>query len=92
MLKRYVFRLLRKEARLSQDLNVVGSSFQIMSAATEKARLPRFSLVLGIERYTKIGATCHPKSTTKLYTKHRSWTANLGKSTKGYDSSRQPEA
>ena len=28
---------------------MVGSSFQTMGAATEKARLPRFSLVLGIE-------------------------------------------
>ena len=28
---------------------MVGSSFQIIGAATEKARLPRFSLVLGIE-------------------------------------------
>ena len=27
----------------------VGSSFQVMGAATEKARLPRFSLVLGME-------------------------------------------
>ena len=42
-------RCLRKEARLSQDFNVVGSSFQTMGAATEKARLPRFSLFLGIE-------------------------------------------
>ena len=33
----------------SQDFKVVGSSFQMMGAATEKARLPRFSLVLGIE-------------------------------------------
>ena len=48
-MKRYVLRCLRKEARLSQDFNVVGSSFQTMGAATEKARLPRFSLVLGIE-------------------------------------------
>ena len=42
-------RFLRKEARLSQYFNVVGSSFQTMGAATEKTRLPRFSLVLGIE-------------------------------------------
>ena len=28
---------------------MVGSSFQKMGAATEKARLPRFSFVLGIE-------------------------------------------
>ena len=42
-------RFLRKEARLSQDFNVFESSFQMMGAATEKARLPRFSLVLGIE-------------------------------------------
>ena len=38
-----------KDTRLSQDFKVVGSSFQMMGAATEKARLPRFSLVLGIE-------------------------------------------
>ena len=50
-MKRYVLRCLRKEARLSQDFNVVGSSFQMMSAATEKARLPRLSLVLGIESF-----------------------------------------
>ena len=48
-MKRYVFRFLRKDARLSQDFKVVGSSFQMMGAATEKARLPRFSLVVGIE-------------------------------------------
>ena len=36
-MKRYVFRFLRKDARLSH------------SHPTEKARLPRFSLVLGIE-------------------------------------------
>ena len=49
ILKRHVSRFLRKEARLSQDFNVVGSSFQRMGAATEKARLPRFSLIMGIE-------------------------------------------
>ena len=48
-MKKSVFRFLRKDARLSQDFKVVGSSFQMMGAATEKARLPRFSLVLGIE-------------------------------------------
>ena len=47
--ERIVFRFLRKDARLSQDFKVVGSSFQMMGAATEKARLPRSSLVLGIE-------------------------------------------
>ena len=49
ILNRYVLRFLRKEARLSQDFSVVGHSFQRMGAATEKARLPRFSFVLGIE-------------------------------------------
>ena len=34
---------------MEKDFNVVGSSFQMMGAATEKARLPRFRLVLGIE-------------------------------------------
>ena len=33
-----VLRFLRKEARLSQDFNVVGSSFQMMGAATEKVQ------------------------------------------------------
>ena len=42
-------RFFRKEARLSQDFNVVGNSFQMIGAATEKARLPRFIFVLGIE-------------------------------------------
>ena len=37
-----------KGARLSQDVNVVGSSFQMSGATTEKARLSRFTLVLGI--------------------------------------------
>ena len=31
------------------SFNIVESSFQMMGAATEKARLPRFSFVLGIE-------------------------------------------
>ena len=39
----------KRGKRFPQDVNVVGSSFRIMGAATEKARLPRFSLVLGIE-------------------------------------------
>ena len=47
--KRYVLRFLRNKAKLSQYFNVVGSSFQMSGAATEKARLPRFRLVLGIE-------------------------------------------
>ena len=42
-------RFLRKEARRSQDFNVVGNSFQMIGAATEKTRLPRFSFVLEIE-------------------------------------------
>ena len=36
ILKRYVLRFLRKEARLSQGFNVVGSSLQMMGASTEK--------------------------------------------------------
>ena len=43
------FEIFTKEARLSQDFSLVGISFQMMGAATEKARLPRFSVVLGIE-------------------------------------------
>ena len=39
ILKIYVLRCLRKEARLSQYFNVVWSSFQMMGAATEKALL-----------------------------------------------------
>ncbi len=31
-----ILRCLRRESRLSQDFNVVGSSFQMMGAATEK--------------------------------------------------------
>ena len=38
-----------RPARLSQDFSVVGGSFQMVGAATEKARLTRFSFVLGIE-------------------------------------------
>ena len=34
ILKRYVLRFLRKEARLTQDVNVIGSSFEMMGAAT----------------------------------------------------------
>ena len=48
-MKRSVLRFSRKEASLSQYFNVVGSSFQMMRASTEKARLPNFSLVQGIE-------------------------------------------
>ena len=42
ILKRYILRILQKEARLSQDFNVGASLFQISGAATEKACLPRF--------------------------------------------------
>ena len=59
-MKRYVLRFLRKEARLSQDFNVVGSSFQMMGAATEKTRLPRFSLVLGIESCCEVDDLSFP--------------------------------
>ena len=48
-MKRSVIRLLRKEAR-HFTYDVIGSSFQMMGTATEKARLLRFGLVLGIER------------------------------------------
>ena len=50
----YVLRYLRKEARLSQYFNVIGSSFKMMGAATEKARLLRFNLVMGIESHCDI--------------------------------------
>ena len=43
-MKIYVLRFLWNEDRLSDDFNVVRSSFQIIGAATEKERLPRFSL------------------------------------------------
>ena len=36
-LERQVFRFLRKYAILSHDFNAVGSSFQMLGAATEKA-------------------------------------------------------
>ena len=38
---RYDLRFLWKEARLSQNVIIVGSSFQMMGAATENPRLPR---------------------------------------------------
>ena len=43
------FEILRKVTSVSQDISVVWSSFQMMGAATEKARLLKFSFVLGIE-------------------------------------------
>ena len=42
-----VFNFLRKVSIVSEDSIAIGSSFQIVGAATEKARLPIFSLVLG---------------------------------------------
>ncbi len=42
-----VLRFLWKEDRLSGDFNLLGVHFQMVAAATEKARLLRFSLVLG---------------------------------------------
>ena len=39
--------ILRKLGIVSEDLIVIGSYFQIVGAATEKARLPILSLVLG---------------------------------------------
>ena len=53
-------RFLGKEARLSQDFSVVVSSFQMMGAATEKARLPRFSFVLGIESCCQVDDLTSP--------------------------------
>ena len=41
--------LLQNKQKRSHDCNAVGSLFQILGAATEKARLPRHSLVLGTE-------------------------------------------
>ena len=37
---------LQNDITISDDFIVVGSSFQMLGAATEKAHLPRFSLVL----------------------------------------------
>ena len=47
---KYVFSFLRKVSKVSEDLIVIGSLFQIVGAATEKAHLPMFSLVLGTKR------------------------------------------
>ena len=52
------FEIFTNKARLSQDFNVVASSFQMMGAATEKARLPRFSLDLGIESCCEVDDLC----------------------------------
>ena len=38
---------LRKVAIVSEDLIVMGSSFQIFGAARDKSRLPKFNLILG---------------------------------------------
>ena len=43
---KYVFNFLRKVSTGSEDLIAIGSSFQVIGAATEKACLPIFSLVL----------------------------------------------
>ena len=44
---KYVFSFLSKTSIVSEDLIVIGSGFQIVGSATEKARLPIFSFVLG---------------------------------------------
>ena len=58
-MKRYVLRFFRKEARLSQDFSVVGSSFQIMGAATEKAlvQIKDDMMGMGIIRVDGLGPT-----------------------------------
>ena len=43
---KYVFNFLRKLSIVSEDLIAIGSCFQIVGVATEKACLPMFSLVL----------------------------------------------
>ena len=43
----YVFNFLRKIPIVSDVFKVIGSSFQTLGAATEKARLPKLSFVLG---------------------------------------------
>ena len=48
---KYVFNFLRKVSIVSEDLIAIGSSFQIVGAATEKARLPIFSIVLGTKKF-----------------------------------------
>ena len=45
---KYVFRFFWKIATVSDVFKVKGSSFKTLGAATEKARLPKFSFVLGI--------------------------------------------
>ena len=44
---RYVLSFVRKIAIVSDVFKVIGSSFQTLGAATEKAYLPKLSLVLG---------------------------------------------
>ena len=51
MSNKYVFSFLRKASIVSDDLIVIGSWFQIVGAASEKARLPIFSLALGTQSY-----------------------------------------
>ena len=41
--------ILRNEDRISHYFNIVGCSFQMIGATTEKSHLPRFSLVRGTE-------------------------------------------
>ena len=48
------FEMFTERGKTFTDFNVVGSSYQMLGAATEKARLPRFSLVLGIERCCEV--------------------------------------
>ena len=46
---KYVLNFLRKVSIVSEELIAIGSRFQIVGAATEKARLRIFSLVLGTQ-------------------------------------------
>ena len=54
-----VFSFLQKVSTVSEDLIVIENWFQIVGAATEKARLPILSLVLGTKSPTILGYICH---------------------------------
>ena len=47
-MKRYVLRFLRKGARLSQEFNVVGSSFQNVRCSNRESTLAQVQFILGI--------------------------------------------
>lgn len=53
-MKKYILSFLRKEAVVSDDIKVMGSSFQIVGETTEKTRLLLFSPVLRTKSFCEI--------------------------------------